>query len=114
MLSEIKEITRHRAHLDAAVDMVGNILFGRSSALKAARPEGQPLVDSWRCLKKAVRSFEARCGPLTQYGMKHMRAFANICNSGVAPATVDGAFSAACSGQWRRPNSDFADGGFSA
>ena len=30
-----------------------------------------------------VRAFESSCGELTQYGMKHMRAFANICNAEV-------------------------------
>jgi legumain len=28
-----------------------------------------------------VRAYERHCGPLAQYGMKHMRAFANICNA---------------------------------
>jgi legumain len=30
--------------------------------------------------------------------MKHMRAFANICNSGVSKASVEEAYVAACSG----------------
>jgi legumain len=30
-----------------------------------------------------VRTFESHCGPLTQYGMKHMQAFANVCNVGL-------------------------------
>lgn len=42
--------------------------------------------------------FENHCGLLTQYGMKHMRAFANICNSRVSRGNVEEAFMAACSG----------------
>lgn len=30
-----------------------------------------------------VRIFETHCGSLSQYGMKHMRSIANICNAGV-------------------------------
>ncbi|KAL0282035.1 UNVERIFIED_CONTAM: Vacuolar-processing enzyme [Sesamum angustifolium] len=47
-------------------------------------------------LKSMVRLFEAHCGSLTQYGMKHMRAFANICNSGVSSADMEDACMAAC------------------
>lgn len=45
-----------------------------------------------------VRVFETHCGSLTQYGMKHMRAFANICNSGVNKASMEEASAAACEG----------------
>ena len=43
-----------------------------------------------------VRTFEASCGPLTQYGMKHMCAFANICNVGVDINAMATATSQAC------------------
>lgn len=45
-----------------------------------------------------VRLFEAHCGSLTQYGMKHMRAFANICNNGVSLPEMEEACMAACGG----------------
>lgn len=35
-----------------------------------------------------VAAWEASCGPLDQYGMRHTRAFANLCNLGVAPAAL--------------------------
>ena len=43
-----------------------------------------------------VRVFESHCGSLTQYGMKHMRAFANICNNGVSVAEMKEASISAC------------------
>ena len=43
-----------------------------------------------------VRIFESHCGSLTQYGMKHMRAFANICNSGTPAIAVKQASISAC------------------
>lgn len=105
-----------------------------SRILNSVRARGLPLVDDWQCLKSMVtlsfykktnsyhfmilfplviyawilylqvRVFETHCGSLTQYGMKHMRAFANICNSGVSQALMEETSEAACSGnelkQW--------------
>lgn len=45
-----------------------------------------------------VRVFETHCGSLTQYGMKHMRAFANICNKGISKDQMEVASKKACSG----------------
>lgn len=47
---------------------------------------GKPLVDDWECLRAMVGAWESTCGKLDQYGMKHSRLFANLCNHGVAPA----------------------------
>lgn len=35
-----------------------------------------------------VAAWERGCGPLDQYGMRHSRAFANLCNAGLAPASL--------------------------
>lgn len=98
---EIAETMRHRQHLDGSIDAVGVFLFGPikgSSVLNSVRKPGLPLVDDWECLKSTVRLFEAHCGSLTQYGMKHMRAFANICNNGISRDAMEEAFMAACNG----------------
>ncbi|KAG0554834.1 hypothetical protein KC19_12G123300 [Ceratodon purpureus] len=89
----------HRKHLDNSVKLIGEILFGSENGLEkltAVRPAGTVVVDDWACLKGMVRTFEASCGPLTQYGMKHMRAFANICNAGIDTAKMSLASSKAC------------------
>ncbi|KAL0373061.1 UNVERIFIED_CONTAM: Vacuolar-processing enzyme [Sesamum calycinum] len=88
-----------RKHVDDSIDIIGVLLFGPEngpSMLKSVRDRGLPLADDWDCLKSMVRLFEAHCGSLTQYGMKHMRAFANICNSGVSSADMEDACMAAC------------------
>ncbi|MCD7453545.1 hypothetical protein HAX54_021280 [Datura stramonium] len=98
---EITETMLHRQHLDGSIDAIGVFLFGPtkgSSVLSSVRETGLPLVDDWECLKSTVRLFEAHCGSLTQYGMKHMRAFANICNNGVSRDAMEEAFMAACNG----------------
>ncbi|KAM0907447.1 hypothetical protein ACQ4PT_016119 [Festuca glaucescens] len=101
VLREIKETVVHRKHLDSSVDFIGKLLFGFDngpSMLEAPRSSGQPVVDDWDCLKRMVRVFESHCGSLTQYGMKHMRAFANICNNGFSEAKMKEASISACSG----------------
>ncbi|KAL8253702.1 hypothetical protein R6Q59_031923 [Mikania micrantha] len=83
-LQQITKNLRHRAHLDSSIDMIGVLLFGPQngrSILRLARGPDLPLVDDWDCLKHTTRVFEKHCGLLNEYGMKHMRAFANICNN---------------------------------
>ncbi|EPS73966.1 asparaginyl endopeptidase [Genlisea aurea] len=87
----------YRKHLDVSVETIGFILFGPANDLKSTRSQGLPLVDDWDCLKSMVQVFEERCGSLTQYGMKHMRAFANICNNGVTTEDMAEASAVACS-----------------
>ncbi|KAF3324581.1 vacuolar-processing enzyme [Carex littledalei] len=93
------EVMSHRLHVDQSVELIGNLLFGAnegSNILTAVRSSGAPLVDDWVCLKSMVRTFETHCGSLAQYGMKHMRSFANICNAGVSAETMAKVASQAC------------------
>ncbi|GJT14889.1 vacuolar-processing enzyme [Tanacetum coccineum] len=102
VFKQITETLTHRGHLDSSIDMIGVLLFGPQngrSILHSARGSGQPLVDDWECLKSTARLFERHCGLLTQYGMKHMRAFANICNNMVEKSAIEEAFIATCSGK---------------
>ncbi|KAJ8750562.1 hypothetical protein K2173_015723 [Erythroxylum novogranatense] len=83
---ELLDAMSHRIHIDDSVRFIGKLLFGMEKAsqvLNVVRPAGQPLVDDWDCLKTMVRTFETYCGSLSQYGMKHMRSLANICNAGI-------------------------------
>ncbi|KAL4018969.1 hypothetical protein IC575_022601 [Cucumis melo] len=101
ILEEIRETVTHRSHLDGSIRMIGFLLFGPekgSNVLDDVRASGLPLVDDWECLKSMVRVLESYCGSLTQYGMKHMRALANICNRGVSEASMREASMAACNG----------------
>ncbi|KAF3779308.1 Vacuolar-processing enzyme [Nymphaea thermarum] len=88
----------HRLHVDKSVENIGNILFGKDAAqiLNAIRPPNQPLVDNWDCLKSTVEVFEEACGSLGQYGMKHSRAFANMCNKGIPMDAIKKASAKAC------------------
>ncbi|XP_010244352.1 PREDICTED: vacuolar-processing enzyme-like [Nelumbo nucifera] len=93
------DMMSHRMHIDHSMMLIGKLLFGYEKGpevLKTVRPAGQPLVDDWDCLKTMVRAFETHCGSLSQYGMKHMRSLANICNAGVTKEMMAGASSQAC------------------
>ncbi|RLN28682.1 vacuolar-processing enzyme-like [Panicum miliaceum] len=93
------EVMSRRSRVDSGMELIGALLFGSeegSRVLGAVRPAGQPLADDWDCLKAMVRAYEAQCGPLAQYGMKHMRSFANICNAGVGEDAMAKVASQAC------------------
>ncbi|GLJ09918.1 hypothetical protein SUGI_0118300 [Cryptomeria japonica] len=96
---ELTEAMAHRSHVDTSIKLIGKLLFGSeigSSVLSAVRPRGQSLVDDWDCLKALVHTYESHCGPLSQYGMKHMRSLANICNKGIGVDTMAEVSSEAC------------------
>ncbi|WZZ51517.1 hypothetical protein YC2023_051624 [Brassica napus] len=115
ILKELTETTRHRKHVDTSVELIGTVLFGPlTNVLNSVREPGLPLVDDWECLKSMVRIFEMHCGWLTQYGMKHMRAFANICNNGVSKELMEEASAAACGGYEARFMSHPSVVGYSA
>ncbi|PWA38257.1 peptidase C13, legumain [Artemisia annua] len=102
LLKKIKEITAHREHLDSSVNIIKQNLLGNGDG--PVRAQGSALVDDWGCLKFMIRTYETYCGTLTQYGMKHTRTFANICNNGVTERAMDEATKEACSthkmGKW--------------
>ena len=109
------EAMSHRMHIDNSVKMVGKLLFGINKGpevLNAVRPTGHPLVDDWDCLKTLVRTFETHCGSLSQYGMKHMRSVANICNAGIQKEQMAKASAQACvtipSGHWSSLSNGFS------
>ncbi|KAL7150818.1 hypothetical protein ABFS83_05G138900 [Erythranthe nasuta] len=98
---DLAEAMAHRTHIDNSIKLIGKLLFGFQKGpqvLKTVRPSGKPLVDDWTCLKSLVRTFETHCGSLSQYGMKHMRSIANICNAGVSIEQMAEVSAQACTG----------------
>ncbi|XP_027180211.1 vacuolar-processing enzyme-like [Coffea eugenioides] len=96
---QVVEAMSHRMHIDNSVKLIGKLLFGiekGSEILNSVRPAGHPLADDWDCLKSLVRTFETYCGSLSQYGMKHMRSIANICNAGIKKDQMAEAAAQAC------------------
>ncbi|KAK3213052.1 hypothetical protein Dsin_017758 [Dipteronia sinensis] len=109
------EAMSHRMHLDHSIKLIGKLLFGIEKGpevLNTVRDAGKPLVDDWDCLKSLVRTFEMHCGSLSQYGMKHMRSIANICNAGIQKDMMAEASAQACvsvpSGPWSSLHKGFS------
>ncbi|BBG98681.1 Vacuolar-processing enzyme gamma-isozyme [Prunus dulcis] len=76
----------HRKLVDYRINKIWELLFGHQKSSKVllnVRPQGQPLVDDWDCFKMLMRTYENNCGPLSNYGMKYVRAIANMGNAGV-------------------------------
>ncbi|KAK5792490.1 hypothetical protein PVK06_033604 [Gossypium arboreum] len=82
---QVMEAMSHRMHVDNSILLIGKLFFGVERG-----PE--------------VRTFETHCGSLAQYGMKHMRSLANICNAGIETEKMGEASAQACfnipSGHW--------------
>ncbi|XP_010472621.1 PREDICTED: vacuolar-processing enzyme alpha-isozyme-like [Camelina sativa] len=95
---QVIEAMSHRLHVDNSVLLIGKLLFGLEgpAILNKVRPSGKPLVDDWDLLKSMVRAFERHCGSLSQYGIKHMRSIANICNAGIQMTQMEEAAMQAC------------------
>ncbi|CAK8568418.1 unnamed protein product [Lathyrus sativus] len=113
---QVLEAMSHRLHIDDSMKLIGKLLFGMKKGpevLTSVRPAGQPLVDDWDCLKTLVRTFETYCGSLSQYGMKHMRSFANFCNAGIHREHMAEASAQACTNIPANPWSSLHSG-FSA
>uniref|UniRef100_A0A2N9H3Q5 Legumain prodomain domain-containing protein n=1 Tax=Fagus sylvatica TaxID=28930 RepID=A0A2N9H3Q5_FAGSY len=89
----------YRKHVDYSINHIGKLLFGNgnsSKVLETVRPTGQPVVDDWNCFKMLVRTYEKYCGSLSKYGMKYMRAIANMCNVGVTMEQMVAASNQTC------------------
>lgn len=54
------------------------------------------LVDDWGCLRGMVAMWESSCGSFDEYGMKHTRAFSNLCNIGINSETLGNAANFIC------------------
>ncbi|KAH0645109.1 hypothetical protein KY284_032993 [Solanum tuberosum] len=97
---KLNEVMSKRSQVDNNVKHLGELLFGvekGNEVLHSVRPAGQPLVDSWDCLKSYVKIFEVECGRLTAYGRKHVRGIANICNAGITSEKMAAMSAQACS-----------------
>ncbi|KAI5063434.1 hypothetical protein GOP47_0021981 [Adiantum capillus-veneris] len=93
---ELFEALSDRKRIDQSVELIGENLFGKEEAQSVFGRRWSPLVDDWDCLKAMVQAFEDHCGLLTSYGLKHMRAFANICNAGVDVCKMERVCSDVC------------------
>jgi len=84
-----------RATLDQQVQRVVKELAG-GQAEQIQTEVAVPVVEDWDCYKGAVDAFEATCGRLGNYGMKHGRSLANLCNAGFSPLDISAAGKQVC------------------
>ncbi|XP_027348046.1 vacuolar-processing enzyme delta-isozyme-like [Abrus precatorius] len=96
---EFEDEIAHRDHVDNAVHLIGDLLFGKeksTTVMLHVRPPGQPLVDDWDCFKTLIKTYESHCGALSSYGRKYSRAFANMCNAGISEEQLVATLLQAC------------------
>jgi legumain len=90
----LMETLHRRSKLDARMLSLASALS--NSAEDMMTRVSTPVVEDWDCYKTNVATFEAACGPLGQYGMKHGRTLANLCNAGVTTEQVKVAAARIC------------------
>ncbi|GFP79202.1 vacuolar-processing enzyme [Phtheirospermum japonicum] len=95
LLNEISS----RMLVDNRIKQISRLLFGTKRGivmLNTVRPKGRPLVDDWSCLKAFVKIYEEHCGSLLRYGLKYMRAIANMCNAKITVQRMSKAAARIC------------------
>jgi legumain len=55
-----------------------------------------PVVEDWECYRANIENFNRICGHLGNYGMKHGRTFANLCNAAVSVAEAEAVMTRIC------------------
>ncbi|XP_057504134.1 vacuolar-processing enzyme-like [Actinidia eriantha] len=96
---QLRDEINLRMRIDQSMMFIAELLFQSENGLRmleTVRPTGQPLVDDWSCFKTLVRTYEEHCGSLSRYGMRYMRAIANMCNAGVKVEQMAIASARAC------------------
>ncbi|KAK9742038.1 hypothetical protein RND81_03G144600 [Saponaria officinalis] len=102
---ELDDALSQRKQVDYHFESIGKALFGAENGhetIKTVRSPGQPIVDDWDCFKSMVKTYKSYCGPLSTYGKKHMRAFANVCNAGVQQEQLAKAASQICGNKLKK------------
>lgn len=102
---ELDDALSQREQVDYRVESLGKALFGAQNGhqiIKTVRSSGQPIVDDWDCFKSMVETYKSYCGPLSTYGKKHLRAFANVCNAGVQQEQLAKATSHICGNKLKK------------
>lgn len=82
-----------------AIFSTSTVVSALMEAPLAGRIPKSPLVDDWDCLRGMVAAWESGCGKLDQYGMKHTRVFANLCNASISPGLLREKGEHVCNGE---------------
>jgi len=82
----LAEKIHHRSKMDQRMFQLASTLSNKPDEVMTT--VATPVVEDWECYKANVDSYNRICGPLGNYGMKHGRTLANLCNLAVSPAEV--------------------------
>jgi len=88
------ETLARRAKIDAHMLALATKLTNKAHHVMNTVAKG--VTEDWNCYKANVESFEAQCGKLGNYGMKHGRTLANLCNEGVSAAEAKAVMAEIC------------------
>jgi len=90
----LKEELAFRATLDVRMGALAALAGEKAHDVMTTVKEG--VVEDWDCYKANIDAYTATCSPLRNYGMKHAKTLANLCNEGVSPAAVQAKLEQIC------------------
>jgi len=91
---KLVETLARRAQIDKHIMEIATALTNKASHL--ASHVAVPVTNDWECYKQNIDNFNQICGKLGQYGMKHGRTLANLCNEGVSASEAKVVMSRVC------------------
>eukprot|EP00238_Polyblepharides_amylifera_P010344 CAMPEP_0196595490 /NCGR_PEP_ID=MMETSP1081-20130531/81263_1 /TAXON_ID=36882 /ORGANISM="Pyramimonas amylifera, Strain CCMP720" /LENGTH=591 /DNA_ID=CAMNT_0041920085 /DNA_START=129 /DNA_END=1904 /DNA_ORIENTATION=+ len=92
----LDDIMQEQRHIDELIESLTQQFQIVTGPIMTSQ-KGKALVEDWHCFKNMIQSWEASCGPLGEFGMKHSRVFAHLCNKGIKPSAIVETSTAICS-----------------
>jgi len=88
------ETLARRAEIDAHMLALATRLTNKAHHVMTTVAHG--VTEDWECYKANIEAYETTCGRLGDYGMKHGRTLANLCNEGVSAKEAKEAMVSIC------------------
>ncbi|KAL2932709.1 Vacuolar-processing enzyme gamma-isozyme, partial [Bienertia sinuspersici] len=79
---ELDDEIARRNHTDCIIKEIGKAVFGEENYSEMIMTINNPIVHDWHCYKAMILAYIKHCGALSEYGLKYIQAFANMCNAG--------------------------------
>ncbi|KAL2932710.1 Vacuolar-processing enzyme, partial [Bienertia sinuspersici] len=79
---ELDDEIARRNHTDCIIKEIGKAVFGEENYSEMIMTINNPIVHDWHCYEAMILAYIKHCGALSEYGLKYIQAFANMCNAG--------------------------------
>jgi legumain len=92
--ARLAEKLHHRKTMDDRMLALASMLTNKAHHVMTT--VASPVVEDWECYRTNIENYERICGPLLNYGMKHGRTLANLCNEQISTREAAQAMTRIC------------------